>query len=136
MSVARLGVGAIATNQIMINPFSPQWVFDVADWCAKQGIVITAWAPLAGTTMETKKMLADTDLTALVGEMTGSAAQVVLRWALQRGFVIIPGSGNPEHQRENLNVYNVALGEAEMTKINGWADHKGYMYGGPPYMKD
>ncbi len=44
-------------------------------------------------------------------------AQVILRWNLQRGVVVIPGSSNPEHIRENLDLFNFALTEREMAQI-------------------
>ena len=47
-----------------------------------------------------------------------SAAQVILRWDLQRGIVVIPGSGNPEHIKENLDLFKFELTESEMEKIN------------------
>lgn len=50
-----LDVAPIAANQFMLNPFSPAWAFEVADYCLKQGIAVTAWAPLSGTTMQTSK---------------------------------------------------------------------------------
>jgi diketogulonate reductase-like aldo/keto reductase len=56
-----------------------------------------------------------------------SPAQVLLRWALQKGYNVIPGSGNPEHQKENLAIYSVTLTEEEMTKIDMLRDNPGYM---------
>ena len=56
-----------------------------------------------------------------------SPAQVLLRWALQKGYNVIPGTGNPERQKENLAIYSVKLTEEEMTKIDMLRDHPGYM---------
>ena len=44
-------------------------------------------------------------------------AQVILRWNLQRGIVVIPGSGNPDHIRENLDIFGFELTEEEMGQI-------------------
>ena len=47
-----------------------------------------------------------------------SSAQVILRWDLQRGIVVIPGSSNPEHIRENLDLFGFSLTDEEMERIS------------------
>jgi len=47
-----------------------------------------------------------------------SSAQVILRWNLQKGVVVIPGSSNPSHIQENTELYHFELTEAEMEQIN------------------
>ena len=47
-----------------------------------------------------------------------SSAQVILRWDLQRGIVVIPGSGNPDHIKENLDLFGFELTEDEMEQIS------------------
>ena len=46
-------------------------------------------------------------------------AQVILRWNLQKGVVVIPGSSNPNHIKENTDIYDFELSDDEMDKING-----------------
>lgn len=46
-----------------------------------------------------------------------TSAQVILRWNLQRGVVVIPGSSNPDHIRENLDLFGFELTDAEMDQI-------------------
>ena len=46
-----------------------------------------------------------------------SSAQVILRWDLQRGIVVIPGSANPEHIKENLDLFGFELTDEEMEQI-------------------
>ena len=46
-----------------------------------------------------------------------SLVQVILRWDLQRGVTVIPGSSDPEHIRENISVFDFELSENEMGKI-------------------
>lgn len=48
-----------------------------------------------------------------------TAAQVILRWNLQRGVVVIPGSSNPEHIKENTEIYDFELTDEEIQKIEG-----------------
>ncbi|MBR3248185.1 MAG: aldo/keto reductase [Clostridiales bacterium] len=47
-----------------------------------------------------------------------SSAQVILRWDLQRGIVVIPGSSNPDHIKENLDLFGFELSDSEMEQIN------------------
>ena len=47
-----------------------------------------------------------------------SSAQVILRWDLQRGIIVIPGSSNEEHIKENLDLFDFELSEEEMEQIN------------------
>lgn len=47
-----------------------------------------------------------------------TSAQVILRWNLQKGVVVIPGSSNPEHIRENLDLFDFQLTDKEMEQIN------------------
>ena len=47
-----------------------------------------------------------------------SSAQVILRWDLQKGVVVIPGPGDPGHIRENTELYDFTLTDAEMAQIN------------------
>lgn len=46
-----------------------------------------------------------------------TSAQVILRWNLQRGVAVIPGSSNPEHIRENLDLFGFELTDEEMAQI-------------------
>lgn len=126
----------IAANQIAMNPFAPDWVHDVADYCKSKSIAIMAWAPLSGTTMQTKQAL-DHDIVEEVaenykGHKPPTTAQVILRWALQKGFAIIPGSGNPQHQIENLEIYDFQLTSEEMDRIEHLQGHADFMYPTPP----
>ena len=47
-----------------------------------------------------------------------SLVQVILRWNLQKGVVVIPGSANPDHIRENTQLYHFSLSDAEIKTIN------------------
>lgn len=47
-----------------------------------------------------------------------TSAQVILRWNLQKGVTVIPGSGNPDHIRENPDLFHFELTEEEMERIN------------------
>ena len=89
---------------------------DVVPFIQEQGIVVQCWYPLGGRGY-TAALLHDNTICAIANAHGVSAAQVILRWDLQRGVVVIPGSGNPEHIKENLDLFGFELSEAEMDAI-------------------
>ncbi len=86
---------------------------DVVPFIQEQGIVVQCWYPLGGRGY-TAALLHDNTICAIANAHGVSAAQVILRWDLQRSVVVIPGSGNPEHIKENLDLFGFELSEAEM----------------------
>ena len=90
---------------------------DVVPFIQEQGIVVQCWYPLGGRGY-TAELLADETITAIADAHGVSSAQVILRWDLQRGIVVIPGSSNPEHIKENLDLFSFELSDEEMDRIN------------------
>ena len=80
------------------------------------GIVVEAWYPLGGRGHQ-KELLSDPVLSEIAAGRNKSVAQVILRWDLQRGVVIIPGSSNPDHIEENISVFDFSLTDDEMAQI-------------------
>ena len=62
-------------------------------------------------------MLSDKTISNIAESHGVSAAQVILRWHLQRGIVAIPGSSNPDHILENISVFDFELTDKEMEDI-------------------
>lgn len=89
---------------------------DVIPYIQSLGIVVQGWYPFGGRG-HTAELFADEVISAIAGAHGVTSAQVVLRWNLQRGVVVIPGSSDPEHIRENLDVFGFALTEEEMEQI-------------------
>ena len=89
---------------------------DVVPFIQEKGIVVQCWYPLGGRGY-TAALLHDDTICAIASAHGVSAAQVILRWDLQRGVVVIPGSGNPEHIKENLDLFGFELSEAEMAAL-------------------
>ena len=89
---------------------------EVVPFIQEKGIVVRCWYPLGGRGY-TKELLTDGTITAIAAEHGVSAAQVILRWDLQRGVVVIPGSSDPEHIRENLDLFGFELTPEEMERI-------------------
>ena len=89
---------------------------DVVPFIQEKGIVVQCWYPLGGRGY-TAALLSDETVCNIAEAHGVSPAQVILRWDLQRGIVVIPGSGNPEHVKENLNLFGFALSDEEMERI-------------------
>ena len=89
---------------------------DVVPFIQEKGIVVQCWYPLGGRGY-TAELLGNETIRAIAAAHGVSAAQVILRWDLQRGIVVIPGSSNPDHIRENLDLFGFELTEDEMRQI-------------------
>lgn len=91
---------------------------DVVPFIQKQSIVVQGWYPLGGRGFN-KELLEDPTLLEIAKNHNVSLVQVILRWNLQRGVVVIPGSGNPNHIRENMDLFGFSLSDDEMARIQG-----------------
>ena len=81
------------------------------------GIVVQAWYPFGGRGFN-RELMSEPVLEKIAKNHKKSLAQVILRWNLQRGVVIIPGSSNPTHIKENTEIFDFELTAEEMEKIN------------------
>ncbi len=90
---------------------------DVIPYIQDLGIVVQGWYPLGGRG-HTAELLGDETISAIAAAHGVSSAQVILRWNLQKGVVVIPGSSNPDHIKENTQLYHFELTEDEMAQIN------------------
>jgi len=108
----------VANNQIQFNPFEPEHVMETVEYCSQHNITITAYSPLGGL-MDREKAFANELLSKISVLYQKTTSQIMLRWAIQRGFAVIPGTGNPNHQKENLHgVYEFELSDNDMNLIN------------------
>lgn len=106
-------VPALVQNEI--HPYYQE--NDVIPFIQDLGIVVEGWYPLGGRG-HTKELLGDPVISQIAAAHGVSSAQVILRWNLQKGVVVIPGSSNPDHIRENTELYDFSLSEEEMAAIN------------------
>ena len=90
---------------------------DVIPYIQSLGIVVQGWYPFGGRG-HTSELLNDEVIVNIAKNHNVSAAQVILRWNLQKGVVVIPGSSNPEHIKENTELYDFELTIDEMNRIN------------------
>ena len=104
---------ALVQNEI--HPYYQEQ--DVVPFIQEKGIVVQCWYPLGGRGY-TAELLGDETISSIAEAHNVSSAQVILRWDLQRGIVVIPGSSNPEHIKENLDLFSFELTDEEMAAIN------------------
>lgn len=89
---------------------------EVVDFIHSLNIVVQAWYPLGGRG-HTSELLGNEVILSIAEAHGVSAAQVILRWDLQNGVVVIPGSSNPAHILENTQLYHFELSGEEMDAI-------------------
>ncbi len=99
-------------NQVEIHPYHQQT--EALGWMKKYGVKPEAWAPFGEGR---GGLFTDPVLTGIGKRYGKSAAQVMLRWHLQRGVVVIPKSTHIERMQENLNVFDFSLTGEEMAAI-------------------
>lgn len=90
---------------------------DVIPYIQDLGIVMQGWYPFGGRG-HTSELLNDETIVQIANNHNVSSAQVILRWNLQKGVVVIPGSSNPSHIKENTEIYHFELTSEEMEQIN------------------
>lgn len=90
---------------------------DVIPFIQNLGIVVQGWYPFGGRG-HTSELLGNETIVKIADNHGVSAAQVILRWNLQKGVVVIPGSSNPAHIKENTDIYDFELSDTEMQEIN------------------
>ncbi|HLF90081.1 MAG TPA: aldo/keto reductase [Anaerolineales bacterium] len=101
-----------AVNQIQLNPRITRP--EQRAYNSEKGIVTEAWSPLGAG----NELLQDPTLKAMAAKYGKSPAQVVLRWHIELGIVAIPRSANPRRIAENIDVFDFALTEAEISSIS------------------
>ena len=103
---------ALVQNEI--HPYYQE--LDVVPYIQSKGIVVQGWYPFGGRG-HTSELLNDKTIVEIANAHNVTSAQVILRWNLQRGVLVIPGSSNPEHIKENTDIYDFELTDEEMQKI-------------------
>ena len=102
-----------SVNQILMHPLKYKANKDVVEYCQKENIKIEAYSPLIHGYKLDKDIFQE-----IASEYNKSVPQVLLRWSLQRGFICIPRSSNKDHIKENADVFDFKLSEADMIKLN------------------
>lgn len=101
-----------AVLQTEVHPYFQER--ELKKFLEREGVVIQAWYPLG----HGDKALLEEPLFAELAKKYGKTnAQVILRWHIQAGNIVIPGSKNPAHIKDNFDLFDFSLTEEEMAKI-------------------
>lgn len=108
-------------NQVECHPLFPQEELrKVSD---PLGMKIMSWFPLGG--VKNKALLLENPLIKEIAEKHHkSIAQIILRWHVQMGFIVIPGSKNVSHIKDNISLFDFALDEIDMAKMASLNRHE------------
>jgi 2,5-diketo-D-gluconate reductase A len=97
-------------DQVEVHPFFGNE--DVRAACARHGIAVEAWAPIARG-----KVAEDATITGIADRLGRTPAQVALRWHVQRGDIVFPKTVTPERMRENFDIFDFELSDDDMSTI-------------------
>lgn len=103
-------------NQVEIHPYHNQQ--GLIDYCHRQQLRVTAYSPLGSFGDLETKPISDQVVAKIATTHSKTPAQVLIKWAVQRGTVVIPKSITPQRIAENINIFNFELSKAEMDQIN------------------
>ena len=119
-----------AVLQTEVHPYFQEQ--ELKEFLAKEDIKIQAWYPLGhGDTA----LLNDETIVEFGEKHQKSTAQIILRWHIQAGNIVIPGSKNPEHIKANFDLFDFALTEDEMKKISELDKNVRYYTSTPELLK-
>lgn len=119
-----------AVLQTEVHPYFQEQ--ELKSFLSKEGMVIQAWYPLG----HGDKALLEEPLFTKLGKKYGKTnAQIILRWHIQDGNIVIPGSKNPAHIKDNFDLFDFSLTEEEMAKIAALDKNTRYYYSTPEMLK-
>lgn len=119
-----------AILQTEVHPYSQEQ--ELKAFLEKENIIIQAWYPLGHGD---KALLEEPVFSKLAQKYGKSNAQIILRWHIQAGNVVIPGSKNPEHIRANFDLFDFRLNDEEMTEVAALNKNKRYYTSTPELLK-
>ena len=106
------GLPLPSVNQIELNPWLQQR--KVVDYCKSLGIEIMGYSPLAKSAKFNKCPV----LEEMSARVKKTQAQILLCWAMQKGFITIPKSSSPERVKENADIFDIELNDGDMTSLD------------------
>ena len=119
-----------AVLQTEVHPYFQEQ--ELKKFLSKEGMVIQAWYPLG----HGDKALLEEPLFTQLGKKYGKTnAQIILRWHIQDGNIVIPGSKNPAHIKDNFDLFDFSLTEEEMEKIAALDKNTRYYHSTPEMLK-
>lgn len=119
-----------AVLQTEVHPYSQEK--ELKAFLAKEEIVIQAWYPLGHGD---KALIEEPLFTRLATKYGKTNAQIILRWHIQDGNIVIPGSKNPAHIQDNFDLFDFTLTDEEMAQIAAMDQQKRYYHSTPEILK-
>jgi diketogulonate reductase-like aldo/keto reductase len=104
-----------AVNQIELHPRLQQHV--LREYCEQKGIHIESWSPLGGGG-DKLNLFDDVTIATIADKHHKTPAQIIIRWHLQLGLIVIPKSVHAERIQQNANIFNFELDNDDMAKIS------------------
>eukprot|EP00439_Symbiodinium_sp_Y106_P056280 s5458_g7.t2 len=127
--LADLGGAPVAANQLEYHPWVPDVHRKTVDWCHRNGVAVTAYGSM-GSNSYAPQIISQGALQQ-IGDWHGkTAGQILLRWAIQQNVSVIPGTSNPKHQSENLQIFDFELGSQETALLDGIPESERMLYFG------
>jgi len=111
-----------AINQIELHPYAQRK--EIVKLCDKYNIKVEAWYPIGHGD---KNLLENPVFTKIAKKYKKTNAQVILRWHIQKGYIIFPRSRNPVHIKENINIFDFELTNEEIQEIDKLDKKKLYL---------
>ena len=119
-----------AVLQTEVHPYYQET--QLKQFLTREGMVIQSWYPLG----HGDRALLEEPVFAQLGKKYGkSNAQIILRWHIQAGNIVIPGSKNPDHIRDNFALFDFALTDEEMAQIAALDKHTRYYTSTPEMLR-
>lgn len=116
--------------QTEVHPYSQEK--ELKEFLKKEDMAIQAWYPIGHGD---KTLMEELVFSKLAEKYNKSNVQIMLRWHIQAGNILIPGSKNPEHIRANFDVFDFALNDVEMAEIAALDKNKRYYNSTPELLK-
>ena len=101
-----------AVVQVEAHPYFPET--ELKEYLKTIGAVVMAWYPLGHGD---KSLVSEPVFVRLAQKYHKSSAQIILRWHIQSGNIVIPGSRNPQHIKDNIDLFDFALTDEDMSEI-------------------
>ena len=105
---------------------------ELKEFLSKEGMAIQAWYPLGHGD---KALIQEKVFAELAQKYGKSNAQIILRWQIQSGNIVIPGSKNPAHIRDNFDLFDFSLTDEEMSRIAAMDQRKRYYTSTPELLR-
>jgi len=107
-----------AVNQIELSPYNYVYRREIVDLCRANGIQLEAYSPLTKA-----RKLDDPKLLKVAAKYGKTAAQILVRWALQHDIVVLPKSTHPGRIRQNSGVFDIAISPGDMAYLDSFNEN-------------